>query len=73
VAGNGEFSRRIAKLGAQVLATDFSAPMLERARAHGGRIEYRLADAADQTALFALGEPASFGAVVCNMAIMDMA
>jgi hypothetical protein len=56
-----------------VLATDFSAPMLERARAHGGRIEYRLADAADQTALLALGEPASFDAVVCNMAIMDMA
>jgi ubiquinone/menaquinone biosynthesis C-methylase UbiE len=71
--GNGEFSRRMAELGGQVLATDFSGAMLERARAHGGDVEYRLADAADEAALLALGEAASFDAVVCNMAIMDMA
>ncbi len=70
--GNGMFTRRMAELGARVLATDFSEAMLDRARAHGGDIEYRLADAADTTALLALGEPASFDPVVCSMAIMDM-
>ena len=70
--GNGEFSRRMAELGGRVLATDFSEPMLERARAHGGSVDYRLADAGDEAALLALGEPESFDAVVCNMAIMDM-
>jgi ubiquinone/menaquinone biosynthesis C-methylase UbiE len=71
--GNGEFSRRMAELGGRVLATDFSEPMLERARAHGGPIEYRLADATNEEALLALAELASFDAAVCNMAIMDMA
>jgi len=70
--GNGQFARRMAELGASVLATDFSEPMLERARAHGGGLEYRQADAADESALTALGEPGSFDAVVCNMAIMDI-
>lgn len=70
--GNGEFSRRIAELGADVLATDFSEAMLERARTHGGDVEYGLADATDEAALLALGEPRSFDAIVCNMAIMDM-
>jgi 2-polyprenyl-3-methyl-5-hydroxy-6-metoxy-1,4-benzoquinol methylase len=70
--GNGEFSRRMAELGGRVLATDFSERMLERARAHGGEVEYRLADATDGSALLALGDPASFDAGVCNMAIMDM-
>jgi ubiquinone/menaquinone biosynthesis C-methylase UbiE len=71
--GNGEFSRRMVESGARVLATDFSEAMLERARAHGGDVEYRLADASDEATLLALGEPGSFDAVVCNMAIMDMA
>src|SRR5690349_9356232 len=70
--GNGEFARRMAELGATVLATDFSEAMLERARAHGGGVEYRLADATDEAALTALGDPGSFDAVICNMAVMDM-
>jgi 2-polyprenyl-3-methyl-5-hydroxy-6-metoxy-1,4-benzoquinol methylase len=70
--GNGEFARRMAELGAKVLATDFSHVMLERARAHGGDVEYRQADATDEAALTALGDPGSFDAVVCNMALMDM-
>src|SRR4051812_49318302 len=32
--GNGLFARRLAELGADVVATDISAPMLERAREH---------------------------------------
>lgn len=70
--GNGEFARRMSELGGQVLAVDFSEGMLERARAHGGDVEYVRADATDETALLGLGEPGSFDAVVCNMAIMDM-
>jgi 2-polyprenyl-3-methyl-5-hydroxy-6-metoxy-1,4-benzoquinol methylase len=70
--GNGEFSRRMAEAGANVLATDFSEAMLERARAHGGGVEYRRVDAADEAALLALADH-TFDAVVCNQAIMDMA
>ncbi len=70
--GNGEFARRMAELGGSVLATDFSEGMLERARARGGDVEYRRVDATDEDAVLALGEPASFDAVVSSMAIMDM-
>jgi ubiquinone/menaquinone biosynthesis C-methylase UbiE len=70
--GNGEFARRMSELGGRVLAVDFSEGMLERARAHGGEVEYRLADATDEEALLALGDPGTFDAVVSNMAIMDM-
>jgi 2-polyprenyl-3-methyl-5-hydroxy-6-metoxy-1,4-benzoquinol methylase len=74
--GNGVFSRRMADLGARVIATDFSARFLELARARetdGSRqIDYRLVDATDERALAALGE-ARFDAAVCNMGLMDMA
>jgi len=70
--GNGEFARRMSELGGSVLAVDFSEGMLERARSHGGDVEYRSADATDEEALVALGDPESFDAVVSNMAIMDM-
>jgi ubiquinone/menaquinone biosynthesis C-methylase UbiE len=70
--GNGEFARRMNELGASVLATDFSENMLERARSHGGDLDYRMVDATEVEQLLALGEPGSFDAVVSNMAIMDM-
>ena len=70
--GNGAFSRRIVELGGRVLATDFSEAMLERARAHGGDVEYRVADATREDELLALGERGLFDGVVSNMAIMDM-
>jgi ubiquinone/menaquinone biosynthesis C-methylase UbiE len=70
--GTGAFARRMADLGAHVLATDFSEGMLERARSHGGAVEYRSADATVEEQLLALAEPGSFDAVVSNMAIMDM-
>src|SRR5262249_32592614 len=47
--GNGEFSRRMAEFGGRVLATDFSEPMLERARAHRGRLHYPPAGAGAPT------------------------
>ncbi len=74
--GNGVFTRRMAELGACVVATDFSEKLLEYARArttqHADRIEYRLLDATDKAQLLALGEQ-RFDAAVCNMALMDMA
>ncbi|HWE63205.1 MAG TPA: class I SAM-dependent methyltransferase [Chloroflexota bacterium] len=73
--GNGQFARRLAALGAQVVATDFSAVFLERARErtreHADRIDYRLVDATDEAQLLALGER-RFDAMVCSMALMDM-
>lgn len=73
--GNGQFARRMADLGARVVATDFSSRFLERARArsqgYGDRIEYRQLDATDAEALTALGD-GRYDAAVCLMALMDM-
>ncbi len=73
--GNGQFARKLASLGVQVTATDFSPAMIKRARARAksfnAQVEYRVVDATDENALCALGEGA-FDAIVCNMAIMDM-
>ncbi|QBD80742.1 methyltransferase domain-containing protein [Ktedonosporobacter rubrisoli] len=74
--GNGVFARHLARLGAQVLATDFSASLLELARArsveYAERIEYQSLDATNEEQIVALGK-GRFDAAVCNMAIMDMA
>jgi 2-polyprenyl-3-methyl-5-hydroxy-6-metoxy-1,4-benzoquinol methylase len=74
--GNGGFSRRLAQLGARVMACDFSSSFLDRARARSGeygeQIDYRLVDLTDKGQLLALG-PGRFDAAVCNMALMDMA
>jgi 2-polyprenyl-3-methyl-5-hydroxy-6-metoxy-1,4-benzoquinol methylase len=74
--GNGLVSRKLARLGATVVAFDFSERMLDLARKRTtdptARITYRLLDATDESALLALGER-SFDAAVCNMALFDMA
>jgi 2-polyprenyl-3-methyl-5-hydroxy-6-metoxy-1,4-benzoquinol methylase len=70
--GNGEFSRRMSELGARVTATDFSERMLERAREHGGDVDYRPVDATDAAALDGLASDNPFDGVVCSMALMDM-
>jgi len=73
--GNGVFARRMAQLDVHVVATDFSAQLLDHARArtseHTDRIEYRLVDATREDQIVALGQK-RFDAAVCNMAIMDM-
>ncbi len=73
--GNGMFARRMAALGATVVATDFSEKFVEIAGArtteHRERIEYRVADATDEAQLLALGARA-FDAGVCLMGMMDM-
>lgn len=74
--GNGVFTRRMAQLGAHVIATDFSEQFLERARArsstYADRIEYHFLDATHEEEIVAFGQQ-RFDAAVCNMAIMDMA
>jgi 2-polyprenyl-3-methyl-5-hydroxy-6-metoxy-1,4-benzoquinol methylase len=75
--GNGVFSRRLAELGARVVAVDFSETFVELARArteesgYGNAVEYLVADATDEERMLALGEE-RFDAAVCNMALMDM-
>ena len=72
--GNGLISRRLAALGAEVTAFDFSSNLIEKAKSRGNpasRIEYRVMDATDEQQLLALGG-ARFDAL-SNMALFDMA
>jgi ubiquinone/menaquinone biosynthesis C-methylase UbiE len=75
--GNGVFSRRLAELGARVVAVDFSEKFVELARVrteeagYGDAVEYLVADATDEERMLALGEE-RFDGAVCNMALMDM-
>jgi 2-polyprenyl-3-methyl-5-hydroxy-6-metoxy-1,4-benzoquinol methylase len=72
--GNGLTSRRIAALGANVTAFDFSANLIERAKTRpnpDSRIEYHVIDATDEQALLHLGEH-KFDATLSNMALFDM-
>jgi SAM-dependent methyltransferase len=66
----------MARLGADVVAFDFSERFVERARQHTEEagiknVEYHVIDATDRDALLALGS-GSFDAAVCTMALMDM-
>ena len=74
--GTGILARRMAALGADVTAVDFSAAMLGRAQARkqvrGNPVVYKLVDATDEEALAGLGE-SSFAGVTSSMALMDMA
>lgn len=74
--GNGQFARRLAELGAHVVAFDIAPRMIELARArttrNADRIHYLVLDATDGARLLALGK-GRFDAAVCTMALMDMA
>ena len=72
--GNGLTSRRLAALGAQVTAFDFSANLIEKARTRqnpGSRISYHVIDATDEAALLSLGKR-KFDSALSNMALFDM-
>ena len=73
--GSGVLARRLAALGANVTAADFSPALIERAKARkqlrGNPVDYHIADATDEEALATLGE-GRFAAVTCTMALMDM-
>jgi SAM-dependent methyltransferase len=73
--GNGMLARRLASLGARVLACDFSDTFIERARARGAgeadRIEYAVVDATNPEHLARLGEQ-RFDGATCTQGMMDM-
>jgi 2-polyprenyl-3-methyl-5-hydroxy-6-metoxy-1,4-benzoquinol methylase len=78
--GNGLTARRLAALGVEVTAIDFSAELIKLAKARTAgnlHITYYVLDATDESALLdtltASGSSASFDAVLCNMALFDMA
>ncbi|MGC9348781.1 MAG: class I SAM-dependent methyltransferase, partial [Anaerolineae bacterium] len=78
--GNGLYARRLAAMSAEVVAFDFSAALIERAKARAiesagvetGAIDYHVIDATDEAALLALGR-GSFDVAICQMALFDMA
>ncbi len=74
-SGSGRFARRMAELGAQVVAFDFSERAIARARRrtdHRANIEYHVIDARESDQVLALGLK-RFDAAVATMALMDMA
>jgi ubiquinone/menaquinone biosynthesis C-methylase UbiE len=74
--GNGLTSRRLAALGAHVTAFDFSANLIEKAKARSTNfhslISYHVIDATNEQELLSLGE-GSFDSALSNMALFDMA
>ena len=72
--GAGRFARRMAELGATIVAFDYSGEFVARARERtpkGTAIQYHSLDAADPAALMALGAT-RFDKATCTMALMDM-
>ena len=73
--GNGLTSRRLAALGAQVTAFDFSANLIEKAKARKNPhslISYHVIDVTREEELLSLGEQV-FDSALSNMALFDMA
>ena len=74
--GNGFSSRKLSRIGAKVTAFDFSEVMIEAAMSvksdENKRIDYRVMDATDPSALLDLGTH-RYDAAICCMALFDMA
>ncbi len=73
--GNGLTSRRLASLGAQVTAFDFSAHLIEKANTRqnpDSLINYHVIDATNEQQLLSLGIQ-TFDTALSNMALFDMA
>jgi SAM-dependent methyltransferase len=74
--GNGLTSRRVAALGGQVTAFDFSANLIEKARARSSKfqslVSYHVIDATNEQELLSLGTQ-TFDAALSNMALFDIA
>ena len=72
--GAGRFARRMAALGARVVAFDYSASFIARARertSSTAAIEYHVLDAANLEGLLSLGSN-RFTKAVCTMGLMDI-
>ena len=71
--GNGLFSRRLAAIGAEVIAIDFSSRMINIAKTRETRnITYHVLDVTDESALMTLAKH-KFDSALCNMALFDIA
>jgi ubiquinone/menaquinone biosynthesis C-methylase UbiE len=71
--GNGQFSRKMATMGARVTGIDFAEKLVEIARAKGSiNIRYQVIDACKPSDLRKLSND-KFDSIVCTMAFMDMA
>lgn len=73
--GNGNFSKRLVELGAQVTAFDYSANLIENAKKRCSNyldsIEFKVVDATKYDELIELGQEC-FDKAVANMALMDI-
>jgi SAM-dependent methyltransferase len=72
--GAGRFARRMASLGARIVAIDTSTEFIARARERtpsDASIEYHVLDATSSDGLLKLGAD-RFTKAVCTMAVMDM-
>lgn len=72
--GNGMFSTLLASLGADVVAFDYSAAMIEHAKERCGayKIKLAVADATDYEQVVSLGNGELFDKAVANMALMGI-
>ncbi len=70
--GNGQFARKMAELGANVTAIDFSDKFIAIAKSKGKHdIKYQVIDVTRKTDLKKLTGN-SYDSIVCTMALMDM-
>jgi len=70
--GNGQFARKMAELGANVTAIDFSDNLIAIAKSKGNyNIKYHVIDATSKADLKKLTGN-TFDSIVCTMALMDM-
>ncbi|OGO77133.1 MAG: hypothetical protein A2Y23_13830 [Clostridiales bacterium GWB2_37_7] len=75
--GNGNFSKRLVELGANVTAFDYSKKMIENAKKRCShcidKIDFHVVDATNKDDLEKLNINAPYDKAVSNMAIMDIA
>jgi 2-polyprenyl-3-methyl-5-hydroxy-6-metoxy-1,4-benzoquinol methylase len=74
--GNGLTARRLATLGAQVTAFDFSADLINLAKTRtpdGTPITYYVLDGTNEQAMLPALSGHKFDSALCNMALFDMA
>ena len=74
--GNGLTTRRLAELGAQVTAFDFSSNLIEKAKTRltdrASQVNFQVIDATNEAQLLSLGE-GKYDSALSNMALFDMA
>ena len=74
--GNGLTTRKLAELGAQVTAFDFSSNLIEKAKTrltnYQSQITFHIMDATNESQLLSLGKY-KFDSALSNMALFDMA